>query len=53
MENIELRDYFAAHALQGLLACPNTVAGSSIREIADKLSTLSYEYADAMLMAKL
>lgn len=43
---MSLRDYFAAKALQGLLACP----------IGDNTQTtyakLAYEYADAMLKAR-
>ena len=38
-----LRDYFAAMALQGLLACPK---GEGENE---KYAQWSYEYADAML----
>ncbi len=38
-----LRDYFAANALQGLLACPK---GEGENE---KYAQWSYEYADAML----
>jgi hypothetical protein len=38
-----LRDYFAAKAMQGLLACPK---GEGENE---KYAQWSYEYADAML----
>jgi hypothetical protein len=38
-----LRDYFAAKALQGLLACPNTINVSA---------TSAYRLADAMLEAR-
>ena len=38
-----LRDYFAAKALQGLCACPDTLGSYS------DFALTSYEYADAML----
>jgi hypothetical protein len=41
-----LRDYFAAKAMQGLLACPK---GEGENE---KYAQWSYEYADAMLAEK-
>jgi len=40
---ISLRDYFAAAALQGLLACPNTYGDHA------GLAGMAYQYADAML----
>lgn len=45
-DGMTLRDYFAAKALQGLLACPE-VRGK-VWEFVD----LAYEYADAMLKAR-
>lgn len=45
-KGMTLRDYFAAKALQGLLACPE-VRGK-VWEFVD----LAYEYADAMLKAR-
>ena len=38
-----LRDYFAAKAMQGALACPNTINVSA---------TTAYKMADAMLQAR-
>jgi hypothetical protein len=43
---ITLRDYFAAHALTGLIINPATVNTSA------PLSARAYEIADAMLAAK-
>ena len=42
----ELRDIFAAHALQGILACPDTTG--SIQGFAEA----AYGYADAMLKVR-
>lgn len=42
-----LRDYFAAKAMQGIIACP-TARNMHAQECAD----LSYEMADAMLKAR-
>lgn len=42
-QEVGLRDYFAAAALQGLLACP-TAEGTR-----ESLARSSYEWADAML----
>ena len=44
-EGMELRDYFAAKAMQGMLADPNTP------EIMD-IAGAAYEVADAMLKAR-
>ena len=41
-----LRDYFAASALQGIVACPETLGNS------DEFARWSYELADAMLRAR-
>ena len=41
-----LRDYFAAKAMQGLVACPG-VEGTF-----EAFARWSYEYADAMLKAR-
>jgi len=41
-----LRDYFAAKAMQGLLACP---LGDGTKQ---DFARLAYEYADAMLKAR-
>ncbi len=45
-DGMTLRDYFAAKALQGLLAAPNR-SGSF-----DEYSNDAYGYADAMLEAR-
>ena len=45
-DGMTLRDYFAAKALQGLLACPEV--GGKVWEFVE----LAYEYADAMLKAR-
>ena len=42
-ENISLRNYFAAHALQGLIAEP------SLRATPMEFATKAYELADAMI----
>lgn len=43
-----LRDYFAAKAMQGLLASPMTLQSDGYTSIADR----AYNYADAMLKAR-
>ncbi len=45
-DGMTLRDYFAAAALQGLLACENTDGER------DYFAALSYKYADAMIAAR-
>ena len=42
--SMTLRDYFAAKALQGILACNYSVE--------EEPTTLSYKYADQMLKAR-
>jgi hypothetical protein len=44
-QGMTLRDYFAAAALQGILANPTEVSSSTVIKA-------SYEYADAMLTAR-
>lgn len=44
-EGMTLRDYFAAAALQGILANPTEVSSATVVKA-------SYEYADAMLAAR-
>jgi hypothetical protein len=44
---INMRDYFAAHALQGMLAC----AAESSCTI-DEFTEYAYRYADAMMQAR-
>jgi hypothetical protein len=46
-DGMSLRDYFAAKALQGMLADPNSTAGHR-QDFAEK----AYQYADAMLAAR-
>lgn len=45
-KGMSLRDYFAAKALQGLLACPE------VRGKVWEFVELAYQYADAMLKAR-
>jgi len=45
---MSLRDYFAAHALTGLLAFPNSHLDTTIPTFCDN----AYAYADAMLAAR-
>jgi len=47
-----LRDYFAAKAMQGLIASPKSPSGA-IGDVTDKLvAKLAYTMADAMLEAR-
>ncbi len=47
-----LRDYFAAKAMQGLIASPRTPLGT-VNDVTDQLiAKLSYIMADAMLVAR-
>ena len=47
---MSLRDYFAAHALQGMLA---SYAGVQTRlPVADSFAQEAYKHADAMLQAR-
>jgi len=48
--DISLRDYFAAAALQGLLACPDVDVNAECPRV--YFAELSYEHADAMLAAR-
>ena len=48
-DGIELRDYFAAHALQGLLANPK-VKGAVL--FAATLASEAYECADQMMVER-
>ena len=43
---MSLRDYFAAHALTGILAAPGALPNKV------KVAVWAYEYADAMLEAR-
>jgi len=46
-EGLTIRDYFAAKAMQGIVANPNA-QGMSYREISDR----AYTQADAMIKAR-
>jgi hypothetical protein len=52
---MSLRDYFAAKALQGLLADYEVDAGEgeSFEDFAKEVASVSYEYADAMMEARI
>lgn len=58
VQNMSLRDYFAAHALAGLLSCPDTVmAAKGFEEtsgttVSRLVSELAYMFADRMLEAR-
>lgn len=43
-DGMDLRDYFAAKALQGILACDYSIEKDP--------AVLAYEYADAMMKAR-
>lgn len=47
-QGMSLRDYFAARAMQGMVANSNTTALENVSYLADK----SYEIADAMLVER-
>lgn len=47
-----LRDYFAAKALQGLLADPNSFDVKEDEDAADIYAEHAYAFADAMLEAR-
>ena len=51
---MSLRDYLAAKALQGLLACPGDEVSGSYHSNSDPGHTakMAYEYSDAMLAAR-
>lgn len=50
-EGMTLRDYFAAKAMQGILASPVafTLRGEPITYGESQIAELAYQYADAML----
>jgi hypothetical protein len=45
LDELDLRDYFAAKAMQGMLACPGSIR-------VDDDANLAYKMADAMLKAR-
>ena len=50
-DGMSLRDYFAAAAVQGLLASPGQV-GEDVRANVSKASAWAYVYANAMLIER-
>lgn len=50
MGGMTLRDYFAAKAMQGMLACSNLDA--KLKADAGLIATSAYQFADAMLKAR-
>ena len=48
---MDLRDYFAARAMQGMLA-EGTLCSSGSKDSVDAMADVSYAYADAMLKAR-
>lgn len=53
-DGMTLRDYFAAKALQGLLACPIYIRDEdeSLAEFRKASAKNAYAYADAMIRAR-
>lgn len=53
-EGMTLQDYFAAKALQGLLADPlsRPNPGETIKAFRQRTADVAYGYADAMLIAR-
>lgn len=52
-EGMSLRDYFAAAALQGMLACSrSTQTCDTVQQNTIAAAEWAYEYADAMLAAR-
>ncbi len=49
-EGMTLRDYFAAKAMQGILACPRGYEGD--RDTNQGRAYLAYDIADAMIAAR-
>lgn len=48
-EGMDLRDYFAAQAMQGLI---EAFEGGDLTQILQQLPNKAYEYADAMMKAR-
>ena len=54
-EGMSLRDFFAAKAMQGWVACSPVIAGKPMNgsvQMAEQLAGASYILADAMLKAR-
>ena len=51
-DGLSLRDYFAAHAIQGELACQSEADGSWPEKYLPDLAKRAYQIADAMLRAR-
>ena len=49
-QGMTLRDYFAAKAMQGMLACSNLDA--KLKADAGLIATSAYQFADAMMKAR-
>lgn len=49
-DGMTLRDYFAAKAMQGMLACSNLDA--KLKADAGLIATSAYQFADSMLKAR-
>ena len=49
-QGMTLRDYFAANAMQGMLACSNLDA--KLKADAGLIATSAYQFADAMMKAR-
>lgn len=49
MTDKERRDLFAAHALQGLLACDQHIVADDFREVMKKVADMAFRYADEMM----
>jgi hypothetical protein len=56
---LSMRDVFAMHALQGMLAAPEKMQASYIelaactgKQVADVIAICAFQYADAMLAAR-
>ena len=51
-QGMTLRDYFAAKAMQGLIASPRTPSGTVGDVTSDLVANLSYAVANAMMGAR-
>jgi hypothetical protein len=54
MDELTLRDYFAAKAMQGMLSCeePYYAKNNVKADTPNRYADLAYEFADAMLEAR-
>ena len=51
-QDMTLRDYFAGQALQGYMASGRLEFENMVQEGEDVISTISYQFADAMMKAR-